>query len=125
MRCEIKSICEVDWLNSSIGLNASGCNSYDEVQEACEPSGIYESRFPIIIIYPNPDEYGILNIKIEDNYSNQKRLSFINTLGQEVHEESLFDGKCSINVSEWKSGIYLVLIYDNNKLIGRSKFIVN
>ncbi len=65
-------------------------------------------------IYPNPLNNGILNIKIENNYSEEMSKSFFiniyNAMGELVYSSPY---KKVINISDFENGIYLIRILDN------------
>lgn len=55
--CEVQSVCDYlsDQGAADIQFNASGCNSQEEIEDACDVVGVSDQSFePIILIYPNP-----------------------------------------------------------------------
>lgn len=121
--CEVQSIC--DYLASpggefTIEFNSTGCNSKEEVEEACltnvsEPTETNDH----ITIYPNPAnrDFGIKN-KIRDEIS---EVTIINHLGIIVHYEKHFNHK--VDVSTLPQGMYIVEIVSDG-LKYRKKLII-
>ena len=62
---------------------------------------------PEISLYPNPCTE-VLNIQL-GTFESEKRITVLNSAGQEVYEKTTFDNEIQINeVSFWPSGVYLV-----------------
>jgi hypothetical protein len=112
--CEVKSVC--DFLanpagNYDIELNKPGCNSPEEVYEACTATSAEKlTASPEFTIYPNPS-----NSQFTFNFYLQKpsivNLVARNSLGQIITtllDESLIPGehKVSWNAEELPAGIY-------------------
>jgi hypothetical protein len=105
--CAVQSIC--DYLvspNGFVGImgNAPGCNSEQEVYEACTSLGI-ESATPTLslTIYPNPTSSGI-TIEIPT----QGHLSILNLNGQQLLHREITEPITTIDVSNLPSGVYEV-----------------
>jgi hypothetical protein len=123
--CDIQSICEyLVAQNGSINIynNAPGCNSIEEVEEACLEVGIEEAKLTSFTIHPNPTDNGFITLILDT--PNNLYLSCFNIFGQQVHQQDLRTEETTINVSSWSPGIYLVLAYEDGKPVGRSKFVV-
>ena len=122
--CDIQSIC--DYLavpNGSINIydNAPGCNSQQEVEEACEAVYIYENNPKYnFLIYPNPATNEIF---IQSNSSIKTTdINIYNTIGQVVlQEKQPFD---KIDISRLSRGLYFIELVSNEIRI-REKLIVN
>lgn len=122
--CEVKSIC--DYLISPNGTieihdNATGCNSQQEVEDACDDVGITFNNFKNVpFIFPNPTEK---EFSISDKYiSAVNELIIYNHLGQIV--SNIFSISNPIDISNLKPGIYYVEIVGdglktNEKLVIR------
>jgi hypothetical protein len=73
-------------------------------------------------LYPNPS-CGNITLECPDINKNIN-LIFFNTLGCKVHQLLTCSPKTNIDVSPWTSGIYQVIVYEDGKLLGSRKFIV-
>jgi len=121
--CEVQSIC--DYLANPTGNvyitdNAFGCNSLEEVQNACETVSFQEHDLEALIkVYPNPaNQYLFL-----DNRSSHQidKIIIYNTMGQIAYSQD-YDGP-TIHISELDQGIYILeIITDDVK--SRLKFVV-
>jgi hypothetical protein len=101
--------------------NALGCNSPEEVEEACESVDIFEyEKEAEIIIFPNP---AADRITITSNdISKLERVNIYNQLGQKVLTNHRI--RDVIDVSILDQGIYIVeLEFDEIKV--RKKLIIN
>ena len=124
-KCEILSICEyltIPNANVDIQDNASGCNSQEEVEEACDSQGIGAYRLPTFTLHPNPADNGSINITLDTPHN--LHLTCFNTFGQQVHHQEIRSAETVIDVSTWSPGIYLAVVYRDGKPVGRSKFVV-
>lgn len=66
-----------------------------------------------ILIYPNPaHEY--LTVDLKDNFNSSLNLKIVNILGEIVYETTLNTSKVSINLRNIVSGIYNVVIENDN-----------
>lgn len=121
--CEIKSIC--DYLidpngNVYIHDNAIGCNSSEEIVEACDASGIPDIILqPIISIYPNPAKREI-TISSKDELKIEQVVIY-NQVGQNVLQVNQIIN--SIDISRLKQGIYIVEVKTKESKI-RKKLII-
>lgn len=86
--------------------------------------GIEEINSNEINIYPNPAK----DIIFIDNGSQAiiTNITIVDLLGKEVKEiPTLNSNNQTVDISELKSGIYFMSIFDNKKLIGYKKIIIN
>ena len=125
--CDIQSIC--DYLVAPTGTvtienNATGCNSLEEVEYACENpgTGIRAPEKSNLTLYPNPASNGSITLTV-DNPQNL-HLNCFNTFGQQVHQQEIRYAETVINVSTWASGIYLAVVVEEGKVVGKVKFVV-
>ena len=87
--CEVQSICE--YLTSPNGIvdiydNATGCNSQEEVEEACEWIGIIESSTKQqLSTYPNPFTTST-TIEYELTEPSHIQLTIYNAIGEQVYK---------------------------------------
>ena len=121
--CEVQSIC--DYLSNPNGYteihdNATGCNSREEIEEACEsvwiPNINVKSEFSI---YPNPTEKEIV-ISVK-NGRIIKEVNIYNQIGQKVlHKKPITN---TIDVSLLRQGMYIIELVTNDSKI-REKLII-
>lgn len=121
--CDVQSICEYLVAPNGgiyIGNNALGCNSQEEVEDACETIGISDilpdNEFSI---YPNPTSKTIFitsnnELKIED-------VNIYNQLGQIVLQTN--EIRESIDISTLGKGVYIIVM-TSSELKVRQKLII-
>lgn len=101
---------------ASISGNAVGCDTVAEVNTACIPvldvnEYLIESKF---LIYPNPVK-DVLNIEFVKGDNEIESVLIYSTLGKLVREYEVVDN--SINVKNLSSGIYLLKVVTENKIL--------
>ena len=105
--CEIESICE--YLASPNGTiliknNKTGCNSQQEVEDACAAIGVEElNPETSLAVYPNPTS---TTLTIETPAKGS--LSIYNICGQQLLRQDITVPTTSIDVSGLRSGVCLV-----------------
>jgi len=104
-----------DTLNTALGINLIGC--LVKVKEI----DIEEN----INIYPNPSN-NIVNIDINDKLNSDIKVAVYDIFGRElnVSESQIDTGNISLNFSEYNSGIYLIYITVDEKLITKKITII-
>lgn len=113
--CEVQSICA--YLGSpngnvDISNNAAGCNSPEEVEEACVLiSGGQIRGNPALSLYPNPST-GSLTIEIPKGV-HKAIVSIVNFTGRELFRQEITGPGSYIDISFLPAGIYLVRISDD------------
>jgi len=121
--CEVQCICDYLSMPSAdviIEDNALGCNSIEEVEEACESVSIGEQYMNSrLTIYPNPTNH---KVKISMNDGRELTEVSIYTLtGQQVLRER---PECStINISHLQPGMYIVEVTVEGRKV-RQKLLV-
>ena len=121
-QCEVESICE--YLAHPIGAieihdNAPGCNSQQEVEEACETAGISEIHPESFTIYPNPATNELF---ISSNHEIIiDEVNIYNQLGQNVLHQQKFNN--AIDVSMLQPGIYIIELVVG-EILTRKKLII-
>ena len=81
-----------------------------------------------VIAYPNPSKNGSIILSFTNTgYFADMELKCFDVYGKETHSEKVYryQGESKINVANWQKGIYIIIIYSNGKIAGKSKFIVN
>jgi hypothetical protein len=118
--CNISSVC--DYLSNpseyaNITGNAPGCNTIEEVEEACGIVGINDIEQPFdISIYPNP-----FGDKITMEINGELKADFIsyqviNAMGEVVIPTAeLENNRQEINTGNLPSGIYFIRLYSDSK----------
>ena len=120
--CEVQSICE--YLAVPGGIieihdNASGCNTQEEVEEACENFSI-EEQFTIdyMSLYPNPAHQEV-NINLEGFLIDE--VTIYTLTGQQILKNKPVGS--TIDISRLPQGMYIVeVIVENTRL--RQKLLV-
>ena len=115
--CDVQSIC--DYLSSPNGTieihdNASGCDSFQEVEEACLGTGIstVSGQRSAVSLYPNP-VFSRSNIKYQISESRSVVLKIVDIFGSEVCtlvNEDQASGEYTVpfDASGLPAGIYLL-----------------
>ncbi len=76
------------------------------------------------IIYPNPTN-GSFNLKLNLNYEySDLEISIVNVFGKNIYESRLMVDK-TIRLDSLEKGLYIVLLKNNNKILGRQKLIIS
>ena len=120
--CDVQSIC--DYLTgpngtTTIGNNAPGCNSPEEVQEACL-TAIEEATPTGILIIPNPSNDKI-TVSIPEMIGFTK-LEVFNVNGEKLIERKLIDNETQIDISALPRGVYFVRV-QNEKMVEVGKMV--
>jgi len=120
--CEVLSIC--NFLTNPIDTvvindNAAGCNSQEEVEEAC-PAGIGDNNNIInhITIYPTPSSSQI-TVELSETPHKKTIISFFSISGQELISQELVDSKTEIDISDLHTGIYIVKVWNDKQVMVR------
>ncbi len=120
--CETQSIC--DYLVSPNGTieiqnNAPGCNSQQEVENACWTSIDERSYDDKLMIYPNPVS-NLITIEFELKQPEIVTINIYNHLGQQVEflEENKSAGQQQIewNAEELSTGIYFCVLKTSEEI---------
>jgi hypothetical protein len=119
--CAVQSIC--CYLSSPVGtidirINAAGCNSRQEVEDACAASGL-EALSPgsSLAIYPNP-----ASIAITIETTAKGRLSILNLHGNQLLHREITKPVMQFDISTLSGGVYFVRL-TNEKTVEVGKFI--
>jgi len=121
--CEVKVIC--DYLDSPNGVatilsNASGCNSVQEVQDACDAIGISDYYTePEILIFPNPSE-SMIFLSLKDKI-NINEVNIYNQVGQKTL--NLKQVSNTLDVSSLQQGMYIIELVSDDFIV-RDKLII-
>ena len=112
--CEVKSVC--DYLASTnatvdISNNSAGCNSRQEVEEACHPLSTELMEDASFSIYPSPAST-FITIETSSILDNNKLL-ILDLTGQEVYCQQIDRSRMLININQLPVGMYLVKVIGN------------
>jgi hypothetical protein len=121
--CDVFSICQ--YLASPIGTveihdNAPGCNTVEEIQEACLTTVEEVKTGNGITLIPNPstDKITISLPAISGN----TQLSIFNVSWEKVMERQLTDTETQIDISALPRGVYFVRV-QNEKMVEVGKMV--
>ena len=66
-----------------------------------------------------------LQLENTDIFKNIQLVCF-NIFGKQVHKEKVYQhqGEAVIDVSHWKQGMYVILVYSEGKVVGETKIVV-
>jgi len=120
--CEVESVC--DYLVAPGGTveihdNATGCNSQQEVEEACTESVEEINSKDYLSIFPNPAKHKV-SISTDDG-KEVDEVTIYTLTGQQVLQKRHVDG--TIDISHLQPGMYIVEVTIENTRI-RQKLLV-
>lgn len=120
--CDIESICEyLIAPNGTIQIqgNASGCNTQDEVEDACGITTLDEmSNLQYLIIYPNPS-HTTITIELPTQPSKNTSLTISNTNGHQLITQAITKPQTEIDISHHPAGIYIVKVWNDKEVMVR------
>lgn len=129
--CNIRCICDYlvnPYTNMVICENAYGCNTVQEVEDACESFGIdEEKKLSMLSVHPNPSVDGYITFTFNNPHSTSIDLYCSTILGSAVYQGKMCPPQCEcrIYVRDWKAGIYFAEAVAEGKSVGRLKFVVH
>jgi hypothetical protein len=88
--------------------------------EVVQGTGINDAKIQNITVYPNPAQ-ATATIK----NASGKTIRIFNPLGIKVYEKEMPSDEEQISVSGWTSGIYIVKIFDKEKILDTMKLLKN
>jgi len=107
------------------GLGTNGCagkSVFTQSVSACTDIQQYNNEINDIIVYPNPSN-GVFNLSGVSKYENIE-IEVYNVIGEKILSQNL-KNETSINLSKQSSGIYLLYLKQNEKVIKQGKLILN
>jgi len=109
-------------------IDISNCLIVTDVKESPTPKEYYKSLNNIPVkAYPNPAKEGTINFEFQNTEHNRDmELRCFDVFGKQVHVEKIyqFQGVSKVNIDNWKTGMYVALVYSNSKVVGQTKFVV-
>lgn len=118
--CEVQSICE--YLASPSGTieihdNATGCNSQEEVEEACGITSVENlTNDEIFTIYPNPSSSHI-TIELPNTPQKNAVIAIYNINAQQMLTSKITAQKTVVDVSGLSPGFYFIEVADNRSIM--------
>jgi hypothetical protein len=106
----------------NISSNKSGCNTADEIKEACRTVGTDDDAATNITLSPNPTESDFL-LTISGYVPSDGILEIYDMIGREVHQQNLHFGVNQVDVTQLQTGSYLYQISDGIKTLKRGKLV--
>ena len=109
-------------------VDISNCLIITDVGEVPSSNEYYTNLNTIYIkAYPNPSRAGQITFELQNTEHHQNmELRCFNIFGKQVHKEKLFQyqGESKMDVSSWKKGMYVAIVYSNGLPVGQCKFVV-
>jgi hypothetical protein len=100
-----------------IWSNTVGCNSQEEVEEACEAVDVGEYNLsPVLIIFPNP-AHSNLTVKLPAQPSKNTILTLSNTSGQQLITQAITGPKTDIDIARLPVGIYIIKVWNDSEVM--------
>ncbi|MCD4735206.1 MAG: T9SS type A sorting domain-containing protein [Bacteroidales bacterium] len=119
------SLCPYQIQSGTIDL--SDCMVVTDVGEAPNAKEYYANLQTIPIkAFPNPAS-DFITFAIENTeHHKYMELQCFNIIGKKVHREKVYtgQGESKVDINGWPQGIYIAVIFSENRPVGRCKFIV-
>lgn len=120
------SLCEEQITSGTINLG--GCDIITDIKDVPTLEEYNADRNKIhISAIPNPTLSNEVTLKFRNtNVFDNIELKCYNVFGTLMHSDRLFQdsGERKLNVQNWNKGIYFAIVYSNNNIVGRTKFII-
>jgi hypothetical protein len=116
------------YLDSSYFLEYNSVNNkviYEVVGGKCQLSMLNNNLFeeiPELKVTPNPIT-NVSSLQIPESIILDKAVAF-DYLGREVNTIKIVNNSLSISSKDYPKGLYIIFLYHKNKLMARSKFVV-
>ena len=101
--------------------DSNGCSVTDSIN-VFDVNGINTLNIDDLSIYPNPNN-GVFKVQF-NTVENYTELKLINAVGQLVYTTSINREEVSVNLASIAKGTYFLLIYSDDRLVGRKQLIV-
>ncbi|MCD4682079.1 MAG: T9SS type A sorting domain-containing protein [Bacteroidales bacterium] len=78
--------------------------------------------------YPNPSNSDYITIEVQEaNYYHNLQIKFYDITGRLVQEQKLIQNHITniVDISEWKKGIYMAILYNDSSAKGQMKIIIH
>lgn len=77
---------------------------------------------PMLSIFPNPAS-DVLNIRIGNLLTPSTTIEIYDLYGRLITQESCYEDLLQVNLSQYKSGVYIIRAFTENKVVGYGKFV--
>lgn len=109
-------------------IDLAGCDIVTSI-EKIPTLGEYNNRKSKIVIsaFPNPTSDGYVTFSFHNTeYFKNMELKCFDVFGKEIHTEVVyqFQGESELDISNWQTGVYFVIVYSDGKAVGEGKFVV-
>jgi len=116
--CEVNSVCgyvnnNQPLGNDGIGGNAPGCNSWEEVQDACVGISIENIVDQEMKIFPNPADDFLL---IENPHHIIYTLMIYDMSGSKIILQKISDSHATVDIRGLQQGVYQIIICRNERI---------
>jgi len=109
-------------------IDISDCLIITDVGEAPTPPQYFASLNTVLIkAFPNPADGNEITFELKNTEHHQNmELRCFNILGELLYKEKIYQhqGKSTININNWNSGMYLALVIHDGQPVGDCKFVV-
>lgn len=127
--CAVQSICELLILPDKIidiTWNNTGCNSQEEVMDACNPSHSNDDKLKEISIYPNPTQ-GEIYIEFSAPDPDQTCLNLTGLSGKVIKSwvREFSEDKMKVSISEIPTGTYFLNLISNGQVLHHKIVVLN
>lgn len=124
---EYDSLCTELPIQSGI-IDLAGCDIVTSLEEipTLEEYNNHKSKI-IVNAFPNPVSDGNITLHFQNTeYFNNMELKCFDVFGKEIHSEKVYQyqGESILNIQNWETGIYFVIVYVDGKPSGECKFVV-
>jgi len=97
-------------------FNSNGASSFSNIASSVEvATGVSESIFSKLTIYPNPAE----NVVIINNVPHSSTLRISDLTGNIKYESLIVSDRESVNLSDFKAGVYMIQIKNNESTLSK------
>jgi len=110
----------------SMGCLVSGCDTIKEKKDTTSIAVFENERESQVKIYPNPANSEV-NLQFSEGFQNQEvKILLYNMLGKIVFQKKVVvsGSPVILNTDEFKTGLYLIRIYGNNKNYYNGKLLI-
>jgi hypothetical protein len=77
-----------------------------------------------LTVYPNPSAGEMIKVHYQEAESGNLYLDIINVTGSPVHHQKLNSNDCVVNIANLPAGVYLLIVYEEGKILDKAKIVV-
>ncbi|MEZ5082404.1 MAG: T9SS type A sorting domain-containing protein [Bacteroidales bacterium] len=109
-------------------IDITDCLIWTDVKEMPSPKEYFASLQSVnITAFPNPAKKSDITLSFTntEHFENME-LRFFDVFGKKVHSQKIYkyQGESKVNIQNWKTGIYVALVYSGGRVVGKTKFVV-